>query len=261
LNGAGEETVTANRNSLPDLIEVLMRVVNSNEEGRRDVRVELRVNSVSLVADDCLEFVVELDRANLSLDLDGFEVVPTSRYGEPSKPNDVSVERKLTNETTLQGELSGSAEGTLGMQPSGSITSKVSGSAGSKSVASATAQQTERLLRVKARGNLRWEVTEPELNGATSVLGDTYLNDDVLCKISALPGANLLAVKLEAFARKRDIRITPRTKLGKFSFKSRNHEIMLNAVIAKALSHDRANGGLLTFSISEIIVEDDQLQR
>lgn len=250
--------MTPNSNSLPDLIEVLMRVVNSNEEGHRDVRVELRVNNVSLVSDDCLEFVVELDRAHLSLDLDGFEVVPTSRYGEPRKPNDVSVERKLTNETTLQGEIAGSIEGTLGIQPTGSVTSKVSGSAGRKSVVSSTAQQTEQILRVKARGNLRWEVTEPELNGATSVLRDTYLLDDVLCKVSALPGANLLAVKLEAFARKRDIRITPRSKLGAFGFKSRNHEIMLNAVVTKALSQDRANGGIVTFSVSEIIVEDDQ---
>jgi hypothetical protein len=103
--GRGKQKMNINQNSLPDLIEVLMRVVNSNEEDHRDVRVELRVNSVSLVADDCLEFVVELDRANLSLDLDGFEVVPKSRYGEPSKSNDVAIKHKLTNETVLQGEV------------------------------------------------------------------------------------------------------------------------------------------------------------
>jgi hypothetical protein len=251
--------MAANQNSLPDLIEVLMRVVNGNEDGQREIRVELRVASVSLVADDCLEFVVELDRANLSLDLDGFEPVPKSRFGEPSKPNDVSVERKLTNETTKQGEVSAAAEARVGMQPSGSFTTKGSGSAAGKSVNTTIVQQTEKLLRVKARGNLRWKITEPGLNGTTLPLSDTYLNDDVLCKIKALPDANLLAVTLEAFARKRDIRISPRTKLGKFSFKSRNHEVMLNAVIARALSNNNSNGGVLTFSISEITVEDDKL--
>jgi hypothetical protein len=252
--------MAVNQNSLPDLIEVLMRVVNGDEDGQREIRVELRVASVSLVADDCLEFVVELDQANLSLDLVGFEPVPKSRFGEPSKPNDVSVERKLTSETTKQGEVSATAEATVGMHPSGSFTTKGSGSAAGKSVNTTMTQQTEKLLRVKARGNLRWEITEPGLNGTTSPLSDTYLNDDILCKIRALPDANLLAVTLDAFARKRDIRISPRTKLGKFSFKSRNHEVMLNAVIAKSLSRNTiSNGGVLTFSVSEITVEDDKL--
>jgi hypothetical protein len=177
--------MNSNQNSLPDLIEVLMRVVNSNEEDHRDVRVELRVNSVSLVADDCLEFVVELDRANLSLDLDGFEVVPKSRYGEPTKSNDVAIERKLTNETVLQGEVSASLEGTVSSVPSGSFSGKVSGSAGTRSTESTSAQQTQNLLRVKARGNLRWEISEPTLQGSSAALADSYLVDDVLCKISA----------------------------------------------------------------------------
>jgi hypothetical protein len=255
--GRGKQKMNSNQNSLPDLIEVLMRVVNSNEEDHRDVRVELRVNSVSLVADDCLEFVVELDRANLSLDLDGFEVVPKSRYGEPSKSNDVAIERKLTNETVLQGEVSASLEGTVSSVPSGSFSGKVSGSAGTRSTESTSAQQTQNLLRVKARGNLRWEISEPTLQGSTAALADSYLVDDVLCKIKALPGANMLAVKLAAFASKRDIRVTPRSKLSRFSFKSRNHEAMLNAVIAKALSHSESNGGILTFSIAEVFVEGD----
>ncbi|WP_164632690.1 hypothetical protein [Rhodopseudomonas sp. WA056] len=247
------------RNSLPELIEVITRISNSNEPENREIRVELRVNSVTLVADDSLEFVVQLERANLAIDLDGFEVVPKSRHGEPTKPNDVSVEREMRNEKTQKGEISGNAELTLAQNPSGSLGLKAAGSVASTHTESHNSKETYSFLRVKARGNLTWEVSEP--GDTRKVLDDTYLNDDVLCKIKALPGANMLAVRLDAFARKRDIRITPLSKLSKFTFKSTNHEKMFNALVAKSLAQSKANGGILTFSVSEITVEDDKPHR
>lgn len=247
------------RNSLPDLIEVIMRVANGNEPDNREIRVELRVNSVTLVADDNLEFVVQLERASLAMDLDGFEVVPKSRHGEPTKPNDVSVEHERTNQKTRKGEISGATDLTLSCNPSGSVAMKASGSAGSTLTESFSSKETYNLLRVKARGNLTWEISEP--GEAGKALDDTYLNDDVLCRIKTLPGANMLAVRLDTFARKRDIRITPISKLSKFAFKSTNHEKMFNALVAKAISHNRANGGILTFSVSEITIEDDKPHR
>ncbi|MCK1524753.1 hypothetical protein [Bradyrhizobium sp. 17] len=248
-----------NRNAVPELIEVLMRV-GSVEDGNREVRAELRVHNISLTTDEAVEFSVELDRAVLALDLDGLEIVPKSRHGEPTKQNDVQFEHKMTDERSRQGEISASAEGTLGVQPSASFAAKASGSAGVKVTESITAQQTQSLLRVKARGNLTWEVTEPMIGGGSKPLDDTYLNDDVLCKVRALPGANLLAVKLEAFARKRDLRITPLSKLSRFKFASKNHEKMVGALIAKSLPNQSGNG-VVIFSVSEVVIEDDQSNR
>lgn len=252
----GGNDVTNDNNSLPDLIEVITRVADTNELSNKDVRVELRINSITLVADDFLEFVVQLDKAKLALDLDGFDVLPGSRFGEPTKPNDVSVEHRLTNEHTRQGEVSGNVQVELSPQPTASFGGKIAGSAASKTTESTSSQQTYSLLRVKARGNLTWEISEPGEGGKP--LADTYLNDDILCKIKATPGANMLAVKLEAFAHKRDIRITPVSKLKRFSFKSKNHEKMFAALVGKSLGHTKTNGGLLTFSVSEIIVEEDK---
>lgn len=240
-------------NSLPELIEVIMRVTNSNEPSNREVRVELRIDSVALVTDDNVEFVVQLERASLAMDLDGFEVVPKSRHGEPIKPNDVSIEHKMTSQQVRKGEIAGQADLKLGPKPTGSIGLKAGGSAASTLTESVSSKEKYNLLRVKARGNLTWEVSEPAEEGRT--LGDTYLNDDVLCKIKALPGANMLAVRLDAFARKRDIKLVP-AKKSKFSFKSTNHEKMFNALIAKSLGHNKGNGGIVTFSISEITIED-----
>jgi hypothetical protein len=255
--GPGGFGLMANdRNTLPDLIEVITRLANGNEPDSKEIRVELRINSVTLVADDDLEFVVQLDRANLALDLDGFEVIPKSRHGEPVKPNDVSVEHKMTNQHTRKGEISGSAELKLSQKPSASLGMKAAGSAASTLTESVSSKEKYNLLRVKARGNLTWEVSEPAEIGKP--LADTYLNDDVLCRIKALPGANMLAVRLDAFARKRDIKITPVSKLSKFTFKSNNHEKMFNALVAKSLGHNNGNGGILMLSVSEITVEDDK---
>lgn len=244
------------QNSLPDLIEVITRVANSNEPNNKEIRVELRINSVTLVADDNLEFVVQLDRASLAMDLDGLEVVPKSRHGEPIKPNDVSIEHKMTNQQTRKGEVSGHAELNLSQKPSGSLGMKAAGSAASTLTESVSSKEKYNLLRVKARGNLTWEVSEPAEIGKP--LDDTYLNDDVLCKVKALPGANMLAVRLDTFARKRDIKITPVSKLSKFAFKSTNHEKMFNALVAKSLGHNIGNGGIVTFSVSEITIEDEK---
>jgi hypothetical protein len=250
-----------NQNSLPNLIEVLMRLSEHNDSNipEREVRVELRVHSILLEADDCMEFTVELDKANLALDLDGFDVVPKSRFGEPTKPNDVSIEHKVIHETTRQAELGGKLDGTAALQPSGSISANASASAGVKATHSASGQQTQRHLRVKARGNLIWEVTEPSLQGPSKPLDDTYLHDDVLCKVKALPGANQLAAKLVAFARKRDIRINAKKQSIFYPFRSVNHEKMLNVLIAKVLNSSPSNGGILTFSVSEVRIENDAI--
>jgi hypothetical protein len=232
-----------------------MRVVSGNEE-HHEVRVELRVNSVILVAEDCLEFAVELNRAHLSLDLQGLEVVPKTRLGEPVKPIQVSVDQKISQERVRQGEMGGGIDLNISNKPRAAANLKANANQASKTITSRNAEQTESILRVKARGNLQWEVAEPNLDGSHKSLSDTYLNDDVLCKLSASKGANMLGVKLSAFARKRDIKVTASSKAKRFSFKSNNHEKMVNAVIAKALSHSPANGGVLTFCISEIVLED-----
>ncbi len=245
------------KNAFPDLIEVLLRVPRgSNKEDIHDVRVELRINSLSLETDDNLEFLIELDRANLSLDLDGLEVMPKTRHGEPTKQNDVSIDHKLTNQKTVNSDLSGKLEGKLGNQPSATLSASMSGNVGSKTVESVSSKQTHKLLRVKARGNLTWEITEPLINGGATPLADTYLNDDVLCKVKAVEGANQLAVRLESFARKRDIRITPRTKGKIFEFKSKNHEKVFKTLVAKSIGSSETNGGTLTFSVSEVVIED-----
>lgn len=254
LSAAWRPTIMAtDQNAIPELIEVIMRATKSDNEEHRDIRVELRINSITIGDDDDLEFIVQLYRAGLALDLSGFEVIPRSRHGEPAKANDVLVEHKTTQEHVRQGEVGGGAEFSLSQHPT--LSAKISGSAASKVTESVTSQEIHNRLRVKARGNLTWEIAEP--GGEAMPLGDTYLNDDVLCKVKAMEGANMLAMKLEAFARKRDLRISLLSKFRTFSLKNKNQEKMLNAVIAKALSYRTGNGGILTFSVSEIVVEGD----
>jgi hypothetical protein len=215
------------RNSIPELIEVLMRVVASNEPQTHEVRLDLRVYRAEVVSEEGLEFVVELDRAVFGLDLDGLDVVPKSRFGEPTKPNDVSIEHHLSRESSVQGEVGASLDGAVSANPTGGASLKLSGSASGKQTHSSSAQLTERKLRVKARGNLKWEITEPHPAAGLSPLHDTYLNDEVVCKITAQKGANRLAVRVATSARKADIRLSMKKNKSPLSFRSTNHEKML----------------------------------
>lgn len=245
-----------NRNSIPDLVEVTLRVTKSNEFDHSELRVEMRAHQVVLAAQDSFEFTVQLNRANLVLDLDGLEVVPRSRLGEPVKPLSLPVEYKLTQEKGRSGEVAGGIDIGVSAHPNISLQGKASGSASSKVTSSATIEQTHAMQSVKARGNLTWEVTDQTIDGSLAPLSATYLNDDVLCKVTASPGANMSAVKLSTFARQRDLRMTPNSAARKLLYKSKNHERMIQALLAKALQHSPANGGVITFCISEVVVED-----
>lgn len=253
------------RNSHPDLIETLMRVSRSEDGKTHEVRVRLHVNKITIFADEenQLEFEVELERVWLALTLDGLDDVPGSHFGERESRQPITIEHKLTVETTKQVEASSKVEGAFAVEATGAIKASAivngsaSGSIGAKTSETIVAQNITKVAPVVAKGNLTWEVTEPTLSGSRVALDGPYLNNEVLCKVEAIKGANMLAVQLATYVRQRDIKISTKSLLNTFGFKNWNQERMMTALIGKAISHTMNNGGLVTFSISEVILDDD----
>jgi hypothetical protein len=253
------------RNSHPDLIEALMRVARSEDGKTHEVRVRLHVNKLTIFADEDnqLEFDVELERVWLALTLDGFEDVPGSHFGERESKQPIAIEHKLTVETTKQVEASSKIEGAFSVDATGaikasaSVNGTASGSIGAKTSEAIVAQHTTKVAPVVAKGNLTWEVTEPTLSGGRVALDGPYLQNEVLCKVEATKGANMLAVQLAAYVRQRDIKVSTKSLMNTFGFKNWNQERMMSALIGKALSHTKNNGGIVTFSISEVILDDE----
>jgi hypothetical protein len=156
------------QNSLPELVELLLRTV-CNEAGEWDVRVDLRINSGDLDCSDGTAFNVSFKRAWLKLDRSGIDIVPGSRHGEPTKPNVVTIKQKTSSESVVESQADAHAE--LSAHASASKTqagldAKAGASAKhnvkGKTTVPATASESTSHLRVKVRPAEQWEVSESQ---------------------------------------------------------------------------------------------------
>jgi hypothetical protein len=247
------------QNSLPDLLELLARTGKASPGKSIDLCVDLRGAIAELEGPDGISFQVGLRRAWLSVEVSGLNVVPGSRYGEPTKPNDIAIKEEFSNQqaTSTQGHLGGTAQlsaSSRDMAGKASLDAGIKRSAKNSSVISATSSEVVHHIRVKARGNLMWEITDsPRL----STLDATYLNDCVLCRLAPVKGANAKTAALSVYAKQKDIMLKADKEGRLFSFKSTNHEKMLKILIAKAISQTGVGfNGVITFSTSEIEIED-----
>jgi hypothetical protein len=241
-------------NPVPELLEFLLRA-SKNSKKETKILGELRINSATLEGPEGLSFTVSLKRAWLSLDLEGLEPIPGSRYGEPVRPNELSIKQKTVNETLVQNQVNANASVHLdSTHPHAALDLGADYNSKGKTTVSTTSAESAPHIRVKARGNLMWEVTEspnlPDLDG-------TYLDGEALCCVTAKIGANAKFVRLIAFAKQRDVQLRLTKNNSLFSFPSKNHERMLKVLISKALSSPGAPfNGIIEFSCSETEVED-----
>jgi len=243
-------------NALPELVELLVRVSQTKLKDKElEILPELRISSATVDGPDGLCFTVSLRRAWLSLDLMGLETVPGSRLGEPTKPNEVSVKHKTSHEIVTQNQITAQA-GVRADKTSANVEIGLGGKHQStgKTTSSTTSTEATPHIRVKARGNLMWEITDSPLAGE---LDGTFLNNEILCRVKPKSGANAKTIQLAAFVKQRDVLLRLLKSNCRFPFPSLNHEKMMKILIAKALSASGTKfNGTVEFSKSEIDIED-----
>jgi hypothetical protein len=246
------------QNAIDELVELLLRVSGDSDKlDEYEIRVDLRIANADLDGTDGLAFNVALKKARLSLDLGGLDVAPGTRFGEPTKSNEVVIKQKTATEKVVTNE----AKAGLNASVSASTTNVQAGvglkggtkhSTKGKSVSSSTSSENATHLRVKARGGNNWEVSEPN----AAALDASYLSDNVLCRVVATRGANSRTVELCAYAKQKDLILTVTNGGSKIPFLSTNHEKMLKILIGKALSALGSQyAGTITFSKSESEIE------
>jgi hypothetical protein len=96
-----------------------------------------------------------------------------------------------------------------------------------------------------------WEVTEPPWD--KPILDATYLNDVAICRVTSQDRANVKAVDLIAYAKQSDLVFTPQTS---GIFRSTNQKKLLAVLLSKAIANTETFDGTVTFSRSEIEIED-----
>ncbi|MFZ3354206.1 MAG: hypothetical protein WA268_25450, partial [Xanthobacteraceae bacterium] len=123
-----------------------------------------------------------------------------------------------------------------------------------KTVVSTTSSEVASHIRVKARPNLMWEISDSAQFGQ---LDGTYIHDESLCRVRTKVGANAKVVSLIASAKQRDIVLHLQQNNTRLSLPSTNHEKMLKVLIAKTLSASKGQfNGIIELSKSETDIED-----
>jgi len=203
-------------------------------------------------------FEVALKRVFLDLNLDGLDPVSGTRVGEPVKDNEAEAKRKTSEEVIKQGE----AHAKMGVSADptklgGSLSAGIEGKAAAKTVQSTTSTEKVSHLKVKARPNLKWEVTE---SAQLDELDGTYLKGvkgPPLCKVITKKGANSRSVQIDAIVKQRDVILRALKDRRLISFRNPTQEMMMKILIAKALAGSSSKfNGVIGFSRSEIEIED-----
>jgi hypothetical protein len=240
-------------NSIPELVELLVRIEGGNEGSRRNVNVDLRVHPASLDGPHNMTFSTSLKRLTLDLELNGTEAVPGSRFGEPTRPNEAIHERTVSTERSIENQSSGEAGLNSSLTKPLEFSGKGSGSLAVKTKQSSSHSEREQHLNVRAMGNLKWEVTQPRWE--KQVLDLTYLNNETICKIEIQDRANHKSVQLKASAKQKDI-VFEVTKTNFPSFLTTNQKRLMNILLSKALSSEGTFDGTVIFSKSVFEIED-----
>lgn len=241
------------QNKITDLVELFLRVAGQGEDGA-EVRVDLRIASADIDAEDgTMSFSVSLKKAWLSMDVNGVTPEPGTRHGEPKKENEVQLKSKVsTEDRTEVGVQAGVNVCASPTKADASLNLGAKAAKGSKELVATSSAETTTHMRVKARGGLSWEIAEAR----PQPLDGTYLENEVLCRVTALPGANSKSIELLAYAKQKDLILDLKSGGSKIPFKSNNHEKMLKILIAKALSATGSRyAGKIDFSKSEAEIE------
>lgn len=236
-------------NPLPELIELCLRVGSAVDSGHHDVKTDLRVHPQSVDGEDEISFEVRIKKLTLDMELNGLAVIPGSRFGEPTKPNVETREQTVLVERTKESNASGEAElnSSLVFTGKGGASRKVA----IKETVSHSEGQTHH--RVRAVGNLKWDVTQPPWEDET--LNLKALDDTAICRVQALDRANQKSVTLKAVVKQKDMTLDV-SKKGFPFFRNANQKKLMGVLVSKALAFEGNYNGTVTFSESAFEIED-----
>lgn len=225
------------KNALPEICELNIRIdtnVHEGEEINCVAEFRLYKGDIPLGDEEC---EITISKATISINTEGLEPKPGTRYGEPKKKNTVPITKTTQQKNNKKTDylLSGGMKAGLDSAiPHLAGNASKSGSTEQNSCIE-TAETTEH-LRVRALPNLRWEVSEPK----DDPLDGTYLENDTLLSMNRLSGANRTSFTATVTVKQRHLQIRQIIQddisIKFFNRLSTNQRRLLDIFIAKSLS-------------------------
>lgn len=252
--------ISDNQNPLADLVELKSKLSSPDEmDDRRHLVVELRIQPDEIEEERLGTFTVAIEEALLAVDFYGLEVVPRTRHGQddPGGKTTRSVEREITETSTTQAGKCGGFEASVGASAAGPIGKLgLNRSSSTNDGETLVAREKESFSKnhhpVKAMSNDRWRITMPD----RVPLDAAFLDDNSLCQVTAVRGANRLAVVSRVSVKQkhlilnleRNTSIIPRSL-------SNNQTKLMKILVAKSLHEGQKTdkyAGEIVFSRSTI---------
>ncbi|CAM5763598.1 hypothetical protein [Bosea minatitlanensis] len=234
-------------NIVNDLLDLRSRVECHDEETFH-LRSEARVGRPEI---DKPVGVITAKRVFIKLELDGYEIRPGNRLGEPVKPPVVEetktvIERNSSASAGANAQLAIAADG----RPKAAVGVKGGAAIEGKAKSQTTSKTKVERGYVKAIGGDVWVIASIEPERHLEVA--TYVTDDeVLCKLQRSKGANRSAVRISGYVKKRDLDFVPQDT--RFSLLNWNKKQTIKAFLAKAMgAQAKDEGERLVISEQEI---------
>lgn len=235
-------------NTVVDLLDLRSRVTTEDEETFH-VRSEVRIGRPEI---DSPVGVITARRVYLQLELDGYEIRPGNRLGEPVKAGYVE-DTKLVKEQNRSASAGASAGVNLSTsgRPGGSIGGKAAAAVDARAKQVTTVKTKVERGYVKAIGGDRWVIASIEQDQHLEEA--TYVTDnEVLCQLQRSKGANRSAVRISGYVLKRDLEfVAERRMLDPFN---RNKTQALKAFLAKKIGVGSTDAG------DKLIISEQELE-
>ena len=218
------------KNSFPSICEIIPYIELFSDKGNEyiNIKCEVRLSEDDIENEDLI-YRIGLRRLYLKLGLDGFIIVPGTRYGEPT-----NSEEKVFSSTQMRGQTSAGIDASLSavnvpmLTASAKIGGEITKDVKMESVRDVCYQ------KVKARGDNTWEITN---DIEFSILNGTYLIGETVCTLQAVDGSNLRQISVMGLVKKSDISV--QIDDGAFFKKiGRNKKKIIEIIAAKHLTHD-----------------------
>lgn len=236
-------------NSFPDLCELEATVSLDTQDAADNLRllIDLRIapGEITLGDHDC---EISFTKVTISVSREGLDIVPTTRFGEPLKTNEVTSSKSVTKTDTTSSSMFGKLAGGLKSGPVAEVEAEKKRTKTGEAVETRTDEYKH--LRVKARPNGRWEVAE--YDGGR--LDGTYMEQMPLFEAVPANGANRSSVEVTLKLKQKDLKIDTDQESMKpnnfFDRFSENHRRLIDIFIAKSLTEAVYGSGSYTGQIT-----------
>lgn len=236
-------------NPISDLCEVEMRGVYVSKS-KSDLHSSVRFDRTEVEYDGA-SYRVSLSKAFLFLELNGFEAVMGTRFGDEEIPP-LDVNEEYSSKSYSGWGVKAGVD---------SAKQKLSGSGAAKGGKtkgmSTTATRTSRTLPVRSLPGNRWEVSDPSSEFQFGSIVGTAIANARLIQVEEQPNSNQLEIVARLVGRKSDVQVERKSgnQMVRKIFERKNKDRIIGILFAKAMFREASRNGLGNDSTTAVFGE------